>query len=151
MDYVYNDGGRQEAGFKGNTGDCVARAIAIAADIPYKDVYNRLAEGNASQRATKHTGKRKRTAREGIYTKRKWFKDYMQELGFTWVPTMQIGSGCKVHLRKEDLPSGRIIARVTRHYCAIIDGVINDTYNPARGGARCVYGYWVYNDQAIYK
>ena len=27
---------------------------------------------------------------------------------------------------------------------AVIDGVINDTYDPSRGGKRCVYGYWVF-------
>ena len=27
MEFVYNDSGRSEAGFKGTTGDCVCRAI----------------------------------------------------------------------------------------------------------------------------
>jgi hypothetical protein len=31
--WVYDDGGRADAGFKGKAGDCVARAIAIAAAI----------------------------------------------------------------------------------------------------------------------
>ena len=30
MRHVYNDGGRKAAGYKGDAGDCVARAIAIA-------------------------------------------------------------------------------------------------------------------------
>lgn len=30
MTFVYDDGGRSAAGFKGKTGDCVTRAIAIA-------------------------------------------------------------------------------------------------------------------------
>lgn len=29
MEFVYNDGGRKEAGFKGVAGDCVTCAIAI--------------------------------------------------------------------------------------------------------------------------
>jgi hypothetical protein len=29
MTFVYDDGGRSAAGFKGKTGDCVTRAIAI--------------------------------------------------------------------------------------------------------------------------
>jgi len=36
------------------------------------------------------------TAARGINVGRKWFKDYMRWLGFEWVPTMKIGSGCKV-------------------------------------------------------
>ena len=32
--WLYNDGGRTAAGFKGETGDCVTRAIAIATGLP---------------------------------------------------------------------------------------------------------------------
>ena len=55
--FTYNDGGRAEAGYKGRTGDCVTRAVAIAASLPYKEVYDRLAEGNATQRITKRSPK----------------------------------------------------------------------------------------------
>jgi hypothetical protein len=116
MMYVYDDGGRAAAGFKGKAGDCVCRAIVIASGRPYAEVYQRLAEGNASQRVTKHSTKGtagKRTARNGIYMQRKWFKDYMAELGFEWTPTMQIGTGCNVHLRADELPSGRLVCLVS--------------------------------------
>jgi hypothetical protein len=66
----------------------------------------------------------------------------MVEWGFVWVPTMSIGSGCKVHLRADELPAGRLVVSVSNHYTTMIDGVINDTWNPDRGGDRCVYGYW---------
>ena len=33
MNYKYNDGGRSRAGFKGKTGDCGVRAIAIATGL----------------------------------------------------------------------------------------------------------------------
>ena len=146
MEFNFNDGGRADAGYKGRTGDCVTRAVAIAAELPYKQVYDRLADGNATQRVTKRIKKsraRARTASKGINTTRKWFKDYMKSLGFKWISTMGIGTGCKVHLKADELPKGRVIARVTRHYCAVIDGVINDTYDPSRGETRCVYGYWI--------
>jgi hypothetical protein len=67
---------------------------------------------------------------------------YIESLGWQWTPMMKIGSGCKVHLRADELPSGRIIARVTKHLVAVIDGVIHDTHDCSRGGTRCVYGYW---------
>tara|TARA_R110000765_G_C18481946_1_gene552728 strand:- start:39 stop:479 length:441 start_codon:yes stop_codon:yes gene_type:complete len=141
--FVYNDGGREAAGYKGKAGDCVCRAVAIAAELPYQEVYDRLAEGNAAQRKSKHNkGKQSRSARNGIYTTRKWFKDYMLELGFVWTPTMQIGSGCQVHLKADELPSGRLVCNVSRHQVALIDGVINDTFDCSREGKRCVYGYW---------
>lgn len=57
MPFVVDDGGRAAAGYKGKAGDCVARAIAIAADLPYADVYAVLAKGTGSQPAGKR-GKR---------------------------------------------------------------------------------------------
>lgn len=84
MRYVYDDGGREAAGYMGKTGDCVTRAVAIASGMPYDTVYQRLALGNERQRHTRrssaHSGKR--TASHGIRVQRKWFKDYMAELGF---------------------------------------------------------------------
>lgn len=168
--FVFDDGGRQASGRKGFAGDCVCRAVAIASGQPYDAVYRRLASERGEQRVTKRSSKKRASAREGINTRRKWFKDYMAELGFEWVPTMQIGSGCKVHLCAEELPSGRIIVAVSKHYTAVIDGVIHDTHDPRRDAhyvespgdhrplragewrlpsgeiagvsRRCVYGYW---------
>lgn len=144
--FQYNDGGRSAAGYKGNTGDCVCRAICNATGLPYQHVYDYLANGNANQRK----GKRKKrfagvkTAAHGINVKRKWFQDYMKSLGFRWVPTMLIGQGCKVHLRGDELPSGKLVVAVSKHYTAMIDGVIVDTYDSSRNGSRCVYGYFIF-------
>lgn len=170
MKVLYNDGGRKAAGFRGSAGDCVCRSIAIVTGLPYEDVYKRLADGNGSQRASRRTTKKPRSARNGIFVKRKWFKEYMRELGFRWVPCMKFGTGCQVHLADGELPSGRLVVSLSRHYTAVIDGVIHDTFDPQRGksytfepdngqalkanqvrnqngvwtevGGRCVYGYW---------
>lgn len=144
VEFVYDDGGRRAAGRKGDVGDCVTRAVAIATGLPYADVYDALARGNAGQRKGKreHWSAGKRTASFGINTRRKWFKDYLTALGWKWTPTMSIGAGCTVHLRADELPPGRLVVAVSRHYCAVIDGIIHDTRDPSRGGARCVYGYW---------
>lgn len=143
--FRFNDGGRADAGYKGFTGDCVARSIAIASGLPYSEVYDALAKGNAEQRITKRTKKRSagvKTASRGIYVTRKWFQHYMASIGFTWKPTMFIGKGCAVHLRADELPKGNLIISLSKHYTAMIDGVIHDTYDPSRNGTRCVYGYW---------
>jgi len=146
MKVILNDGGRRAAGYIGLArGDCVCRAIAIAAQLPYQQVYDALADINARTPASKRRKAHKvgrRTASDGIYTTSVLFKRYMASLGFVWTPTMGIGTGCKVHLRSGELPKGRLIARVTRHYCAVIDGVIHDTHDCSRHGTRCVYGYW---------
>jgi hypothetical protein len=55
---------------------------------------------------------------------------------------MRIGSGCKVHLAKDELPNGRLIVRVSKHITAVINGVIHDTHDFSRDGTRCVYGYF---------
>ncbi|MGI9345537.1 MAG: hypothetical protein ACR2PW_04650 [Gammaproteobacteria bacterium] len=141
--FQYDDGGRAAAGFKGEAGDCVCRAVTIASGRPYCEVYERLAQGHADQRRTKRMKKAgKRSARNGIYTKAKWFKDYMAELGFIWTPTMTIGSGCRVHVLPNELPHGRLVLNLSRHSAAFIDGVLHDTYDCSRDGTRCVYGYW---------
>lgn len=140
MQFTYNDGGRADAGFKGKTGDCGCRAAAIAAQRPYKEVYDLINELAKSER----TGKRKRkvsNARTGVYPNT--FKKVMAHYGFEWVPTMHIGQGCTVHLREDELPKGRIVCNVSGHYTAVIDGVLNDTYDCTRDGSRCVYGYFI--------
>lgn len=146
--FQVNDGGRAAAGYKGKAGDCVCRAVAIASGRPYQEIYDRLAKGNAAQRKGKRSrpskGDGQETADHGIIVRRKWFKDYMVELGATWVPTMKIGSGCQVHLRSDELPAGRLVVAVSRHYTTVINGVINDTYDCSREGTRCVYGYWMF-------
>lgn len=83
MKYVFDDGGRAAAGYKGITGDCVVRSIAIATGQPYQKVYDVMAAGNASQRKTKGSGwsTGRKIASGGISVKRKWFKDYMKSIG----------------------------------------------------------------------
>lgn len=139
MEFHHNDGGRAEAGFKGTAGDCVCRSIAIATGKPYREVYDDLNVLGKNERR----GKRKRgvsSARTGVY--KATIRKYMESLGWVWVPTMQIGSGCQVHLCAEELPKGRLVVSVSRHTTAVIDGVIHDTYDPSRDGSRCVYGYF---------
>lgn len=139
MRFEYNDGGRAAAGYKGEAGDCGARAIAIATRRPYQEVYDAI---NVLAKRERR-GKRKRkisTARDGVYVQT--MHRYMEQIGWEWVPTMRIGSGCTVHMREDELPAGRLILRVSKHYCAVIDGIICDTYDPSREGTRCVYGYW---------
>lgn len=141
--YVMDDGGREAAGFKGSARDCVARAVAIASGKPYAEVYAELAKGRGTQRRSKRTGKKSASAREGINVGRKWFKDYMRALGFTWRPTMQVGAGCTVHLRTGEVPAyGRHVVMVSRHAVALVDGAVRDTHDPRRDGQRCVYGIW---------
>ena len=146
--FTKNDGGRAAAGWtnKNTTGDCVARAVTIASGRPYNEVYAELAEMNARMKLTKHRLKRgkagRKTASHGIWTKSKLFHDYMVLNGFEWTATMQIGSGCKVHVKAAELPKGRLVLSLSKHMAAVIDGVLHDAYDCSREGTRCVYGYY---------
>ena len=139
MEFIYDDGGRSKY-FKGqNVRDCVARAISIATESDYKEIYDKINEYAKSE----HIGKRKRgisNARNGVYTRT--VRKLMSDLGWVWHPTMQIGSGCKVHMKKSELPGGRIVASMSKHYACVIDGVLHDTYDCTRNETRCVYGYF---------
>ena len=139
IEFQFNDGGRKEAGFKGTTGDCVTRAIAIATGKPYKEVYDAINELGKREYITKKK-KSKSNSRTGVY--KQTIRRYMEGLGWKWTPTMFIGSGCKVHLRKDELPSGVLLLSLSRHSATVINGVLHDTYDCSRNGTRCVYGYF---------
>ena len=140
MKFVYNDGGRSNY-FKGQSRDCVTRAIAIATGMDYLEVYNGINVEAKKERASK----RKRTtssARNGVYTATA--KRYIERvLGWVWVPCMTIGSGCQVHLRASELPEkGSYILNLSGHFSCWKNGELYDTYDCSRNGTRCVYGYW---------
>lgn len=141
ISFQKQDGGRSAAGYSGATRDCVVRAISIATEQPYSEVYEAINELAAKERP--RNGKKRSSSRTGVW--RTTYDRYLQSLGWIWVPTMRVGQGCKVHLRADELPSGRLIVRVSRHLCAVIDGVIHDSHDPSRGGTRCVYGYYTKN------
>jgi hypothetical protein len=136
--WVYDDGGRAEAGYRGETGDCVTRSVAIATGRPYAEVYAALNEAARAERP--RTGQSRSSARTGV--KKRTVGRYLADIGWEWYPTMHIGQGCQTHLRADELPGGRLIVKCSRHLTAVIDGVIHDTHDPSRGGTRCVYGFW---------
>lgn len=136
--YVYDDGGRAEAGFKGEAGDCVVRAIAIAEQAPYTEIYEAIGVASKQQRLLRERG---RSPRDGALS-RSNVRKFLAARGWTWHPTMSIGTGCTTHLRADELPKGRIIVALSRHLAAVIDGVVHDNHDPSRDGTRCVYGYW---------
>ena len=105
MEFVSHDGRRVAAGYKGKTGDCVTRSIAIATGKTYGEVYdalNQLAQ-------TERTGKCKRrrsSSRTGVY--RRAYQTYLESLGWRWTATMTVGSGWKPEgaLRRSHFDTG---------------------------------------------
>lgn len=155
MKYTHNDGGRSAAGYKGTTGDCVCRAIAIASGRPYQEIYDLLNQAAQAERPRKGLriltmdgiktlpGRTRSEARSGVF--RKTYEKVIKSLGGTWRPLMQIGTGCKVHLRPDELPkTGRHILSLSKHLTAWVDGELHDIYDCSREGTRCVYGIYTF-------
>lgn len=146
LKFQFNDGGRSRAGFKGQAGDCVVRSIAIVTNLPYQKIYYDLFKANEEFRNTSRTKlakslkKKNDSPRSG--THRVVLKKYLANLGFLWTPTMFVGKGCKIHLKKEELPGGTLLVSCSKHITVVQDGTLYDTHDCSRNGTRCVYGYW---------
>jgi hypothetical protein len=127
MAFIFNDGGRLAAGYKGHAGDCGARALSIALKIDYKIAYQMLANKNAEWGYAK-------SARNGI---QKTLYDWvLKDLGYKWYSSPKF-VGRKAYC--SDMPKGIVIARQAGHFVAVIDGIPHDTWDSSE---KMVYGYW---------
>jgi hypothetical protein len=141
---IMSDGGRSIY-FQGTAGDCGTRAICNATGMDYKEVYDSLQRisKNWGKKATKRNLQiRNNSVRNGTYME--VMRYYLEEeLGWTWVATSGIGVKTAVHVRGDELPKGALIVRVSKHYTAMVDGVLIDNHDCSRQGTRKVYGYWI--------
>jgi hypothetical protein len=133
--WIYDDGGRAAAGFNGHSGDCACRAIAIATGKPYREVFDGLNALSAIFHSSHLRGRP--FADNGIqqYIARL----YLGQIGWSWTETIR--QGRELRLRRDELPTGRIIVAVTKHLVAVIDHVVHDASDYWRGRRR-VYGYF---------
>lgn len=138
IEWVADDGGRADAGYRGTAGDCFARSVAIAGELDYQHVYDLVIQYATKERP--NARRRRSHPRTGVHSSTA--RRLLADLAWAWTPTMGIGTGTTVHLRRAELPIGRLVVACSRHYTAVIDGVVHDTYDPSRDGTRCVYGYW---------
>jgi hypothetical protein len=152
--WVKDDGGRGRSGIarapsrKGAAGDCVTRAIAIAAEKPYREVHDALTvaavrhvyDGDPDSAWVKYAKRRggvrafdpDHGCHDGAYG------PYLKSLGWRYTSTKRQG----VYLRADALPRGRLIVQIRRHLVAVIDRVIHDTHDCGRAGRVKVIGYW---------
>jgi len=134
-EYVLDDGGRYEAGFKGTARDCVVRAVAIATGGDYKSIYNEI------NKTGKQVSGKVGSARTGVPIEA--FYRYMKQAGFEFVPLPTTGSG-RVNLNNYLPAQGSIVIDVAGHAVASVDGVLHDTFNTraSKYGKRIVRGYF---------
>ena len=128
MSYIFNDGGRKQAGFLGRTGDCAARALAIAESMPYVEAYKLVAQANKDAGGSK-------SARNGIM--KHHFHKLLLTLGYKWHSAPKY-EGRKARPR-DFRRDGIIIARQARHFVTVINGDCIDTWDSSD---KMVYGYW---------
>ena len=126
MNFVYNDGGRDAAGFKGKS-DCGVRAVAIACNLSYADARKLLKE--YAKRGKQGNG----AISKGIY--KEDIDAALRSIGWKWCKAPKY-TGRKA--KAKDL-HGTVIARMAHHYAAVIDGVVHDSWDSSN---KMVYGYW---------
>lgn len=178
LPYVCDDGGRKAGGWEAIApGDCATRAWAIALGEDYNEVRLMLMHHVGQWAATSRSKQAKawrrspkgRSVRDG--TPMPAVRLFAAEAGWLWVPLKRIGDPTTFHLNRETcavLGTDRFVARVSKHLCAVVDGVVRDTHDPRRveisgvlhpdrpgvmttlGGptrsSRMVYGAWVPGD-----
>lgn len=146
MEYVYSDGGRNQAGYTGAAGDCVVRAIAIATDLEYQVVYDALTAETrryASNRRNKIAQKIQSlgaSPRRGVY--KEVYTDYLKNLGWE-----KRKGGVK--LDDDTFRQGTFLCKTRKHLCCIKDGVLFDSYDSqlttgkyAPATIKTVFTYW---------
>jgi hypothetical protein len=151
--FVEDDGGRSESGIargsaKDATWDCVVRSIAIATGKPYRNVHDGLTGATVRfvANAKDGWGKQKRRSVRDFHADHGVHRDvsgpYLQALGWKYTSTKELPRGRGMHLRADELPRGRLIVDVRRHWVAVIDGVLHDTIDCSDDGRRRILGYW---------
>lgn len=128
MKFVKDDGGQAAAGHTKEVNDCVCRAIAIATERPYQEIWDRLRQLFGKHGIIKPCGVVDFVENE-----------LMDSLGWTWVPDS------RAHLVREELPLGRLVVGIYKHSVAVIDGVMHDTKNCSLypdGTPKRIWGYF---------
>jgi hypothetical protein len=132
LQFVWDDGGRLRYGYPHFANDCAARAVAIATQFPYQQVHDRI-DYYAQMERRRLFGARS-SAENGV-RQETMHRLLGGEFGWTWHYN-------SAYAKLNQLPPGRLVVRVGRHYTAIVDGAIRDVFNPAMKKQWVVVGYW---------
>lgn len=146
LPWVFDDGGREAAGYRGMAGDCVVRAYAIVTRTHYADAYRLFANAQGGVQRSRGAKPEPRSARNGVLPS--VYKPIFAERGLIWTPLVTPGVKAPVvHFRRGEVPrTGRHILRLSKHLCALVEGTVRDNHIDDRGGSRMVYGYWTCKD-----
>lgn len=129
LKFQLNDGGRSLAGYSGQTGDCVVRALTIALDGSYINMHSHL---NQMAWELEKSQRSKSGAATGFYNST--LSHMMKKFKFKWV---------KNRTKSFSIPNkGTYIVAFPTHVCVVKNGTIHDTHNPFNELGNFVLGYW---------
>ena len=137
--YSLDDGGRAAAGFKGQAGDCVVRAIAILTRAPYAAVYARMAAAMKQAGYSASGNGDRQKPRPGLrprLTARQVQNLVKRSYGLRRV---DLGRGARPTYTQAWQLHGNCLVGTTKHVAAIVDGTLRDTFDHRVYDAR-IYG-----------
>ena len=94
LEFNHNDGGRKAAGYKGDAGDCVTRAIAIATGNGYETTRSDLMEvtkgfkGKSRSKVAKRV--KSNSVRNGVF--REIYRPYLEAIGWKRVGLQKLAT-----------------------------------------------------------
>lgn len=125
MKFNLNDGGKSVSLRPKQRRDCCVRAIAITRGWQYDEAHNVLAS------LGRETGKG---------TPKKIWKSVLKGFERLSFPAQAGLARMNLETFCEEFPSGRFIVQMAGHLTAVIDGTVNDAFEPRNKG--CVYAAW---------
>ena len=124
--FVYDDSGRESAGYRGVADDCVVRAFCILTGADYREAY---AEFAYAQSVLGSEGKRQRSARNGIS---KTARDSV--FAAHGLVKQKLPKGPRPTYTEAHDRFGDCIVSTRGHVAALVDGALRDTFDGR--------GYW---------
>ena len=128
MKYQFNDGGRAKSKRPRQKNDCVVRAISLALDQGYDFIYESLS--SSGRRCSRST------------PKKVWqpFLDLNKDMVKFSFPAKAGVPRVNLHDFCESFPDGRFVVQMAKHLTAVVDGVVQDDFEPRFN--MCVYAAW---------
>lgn len=146
--WTFDDGGQATSGMRSanRVNNAEVRAIAIACQIPYAQVYKDL---SVLTREWLSGGRRIPNSawdqtRKGRIPKQ-IYEPYLMNMGWEWTSTVFHEGGKRtgyLRIDNEELPAGRLIVKTRYSLSAVIDHVLHEVHNLNRAGPQTVYGYY---------
>lgn len=126
VSFQYSDAGRSMSRRPRSKNDCTVRALAVVCEVSFDDAYDALAQKG-------------REPHRGFRIPKRL---YIGVWKLTWQAFQAVKGEPRVTPWRfvQSHPQGRYILRVSKHVCAVVDGVIIDDH--AFDPGRRVYGAW---------